>query len=104
MRSQSQLVRVVRRRHKVATRLSDRTPQLAVDVVEVIQLRLEELVVLAVALVFLARQLVQARLVKAHTVGFAMEQTMAAEVVVRERAEKTPPVLIMDCVRAVDAA
>jgi hypothetical protein len=104
MRSRSQLVRVVRRRHKVAIRLSDRTPQLAVDVVEVIQPRLEELVGLAVALVYQAQQQGLARLARAHTVGFAMEQTMAAEVVVRERAEKTPPVLIMDCVRAVDAA
>jgi hypothetical protein len=41
-------------------------------VVAVIRPRLEELVGLAVALVFLAQQLVQARLVKAHTVEFAM--------------------------------
>ena len=102
MRSRSQLVRVVRRRHKVATRLSDRTPQLAVDVVEVIQPRLEELVGLAVALVFLARQLVQARLVKAHTVGFAMEQTMAAEVVVPAKVVKTLLALAMDCLQVVD--
>ena len=72
MRSRSQLVRVVRRRHKVATRLSDHTRLQVEVVVEVIQPRLEELVGLAVALVFLAQQLVQARLVKAHTVEFAM--------------------------------
>jgi hypothetical protein len=102
MRSRSQLVRVVRRRHKVATRLSDRTPQLAVDVVEVIQPRLEELVGLAVALVLLARQLVQARLVKAHTVEFATARIMALAVVVPAKVVKTLLALAMDCLQVVD--
>jgi hypothetical protein len=63
-------------------------------VVEVIQPRLEELVGLAVALVFLAQQLVQARLVKAHTVEFATARIMAVVVVVPVRVVKMRVALV----------
>jgi hypothetical protein len=63
-------------------------------VVEVIQPRLEELVVLAVALAVLAQQLAQARLVKAHTVEFATARLMAVAVVVPVRAVKMRVALI----------
>jgi hypothetical protein len=65
---------------------------------------LEELAGLAVEQVYRVHRLELARLVKAHTAGFAMEQTTEAVVVVLERAEKTQPVLAMDWLQVVDAA